>query len=402
MTMLLVQEFLKTHSLNDLANEHGVYGKAGNYKFSLNYNQIEAKDSDLVAQECRGLILRTVDGRSLADLDEVVGETVVMARPFKRFFNYGQGVGLDVDFSDPNTKYFEKLDGTLIILYWDSVTNKWCTATRSVPEADLPIDGNPELTFHGLFCQALSRSYGIEFSEFTGKLDKQLTYCIELTTPYNQIVVKQEKSDCFLLGVINNVSGEDFFDIDVFAKDIGIKATPQYSFKTAEELISFVNSRNPIEHEGLVARGVHGGRVKIKSLSYVAAHRAKERVSSGPRRVAEIILEEKLDDYLPFLAEEQKATCFEMQDKLREYFHAENKNIRDLIHLTKSEYPELGKEARKFFAISCNEQGIWMSPAADMYEGRYPSIEEWILSKKTDKNGFTIPESIIDSVLKKI
>lgn len=402
MSKLLVQEFLKTHSLNDLANEHGVYGKAGSYKFSLNYSQIEAKDSDPLAQECRGLILRTADGRSLADLDEVVGDTIILARPFKRFFNYGQGIGLDVDFSDPNTKYFEKLDGTLIILHWDSVANKWCTATRSVPEADLPIDGNPDLTFHGLFCQALSKSYGIEFSEFVGKLNKQLTYCIELTTPYNEIVVKQEKSDCFLLGVIDNVSGEDFLDIEDFAEFLGIKEAPRYSFKSVDELISFVNSRNPLEHEGLVARGVHGGRIKIKSLSYVAAHRAKDRISTGPRRIAEVILEEKLDDYLPFLAEEQKASCFDMQSKLREYFHNENKNIRDLIHLTKSEYPELGKEARKFFAISCNEQGLWMAPASAMYEGKCSSVEDWINSKKNQQNGFAISDSLIDSILAKI
>ena len=63
--MLLVQEYLMTHTFGDLAKEHGVYAsfsKSG-HKFSLNYDQIEARESDPLAQECRGLILAGEDGR---------------------------------------------------------------------------------------------------------------------------------------------------------------------------------------------------------------------------------------------------------------------------------------------------------------------------------------------------
>ncbi len=64
--MLLVQKYLETHSFANLAAEHGVYAsfsKSG-HKFSLNYDQIEAKESDPLAQECRGLILSALDGTS--------------------------------------------------------------------------------------------------------------------------------------------------------------------------------------------------------------------------------------------------------------------------------------------------------------------------------------------------
>ena len=66
--MLLVQKYLETHTFGDLAKEHGVYAsfsKSG-HKFSLNYDQIEAKESDPLAQECRGLILACEDGTSLS------------------------------------------------------------------------------------------------------------------------------------------------------------------------------------------------------------------------------------------------------------------------------------------------------------------------------------------------
>ena len=65
--MLLVQEYLMTKTLGQLAAEHGVYAsfsKSG-HKASFNYDQIEAKENDPLANQCRGLILATHDGRSL-------------------------------------------------------------------------------------------------------------------------------------------------------------------------------------------------------------------------------------------------------------------------------------------------------------------------------------------------
>src|SRR5271170_4102940 len=101
--MLLVQEFLRTRTFGDLIREHGVYAsvsKSG-HKFSLNYDQIEAKETDPLAQECRGLILAPVDGKPLyCEItsdgkhhyeDIGPGETTILAYPMKRFFNHGQG-----------------------------------------------------------------------------------------------------------------------------------------------------------------------------------------------------------------------------------------------------------------------------------------------------------------------
>jgi len=97
--MLLVQEYLKTKSFGDLAREHGVYAsfsKSG-HKWSLNYDQIEAKESDPLAQECRGLILSAVDGKSFLNqavivngklsYDNIVpGDTTILAYPIEKIF----------------------------------------------------------------------------------------------------------------------------------------------------------------------------------------------------------------------------------------------------------------------------------------------------------------------------
>ena len=137
---------------------------------SLNYDQIEAKETDPLAQECRGLVLSCEDGHSLLSQAVEVngklsydhispGKTRILAYPMKRFFNHGQGSAADINWADPNLAVLEKLDGTLCIVYFDPFTNKWCVATRSVSEADLLMD-NGIFTFRTLFEKAVEETSG--------------------------------------------------------------------------------------------------------------------------------------------------------------------------------------------------------------------------------------------------
>jgi len=208
--MLLVQEYLKTHSLEALDREHGIKARPCGHKFSLNYDMIEAKDDDLMAQECRGLILCLADDNAVLSLDEPLGETRVLARPFDRFFNHGQGAAADVDLEHPDTRFYEKMDGTLCILYFDFVKDEWHVATRSVAEADLPIDGFEDFTFRTLFEKACLETTGLEdFWRFTFLLDTKKTYLFELTTPRNRIVVNYENYGITLLGARTNECGTE-------------------------------------------------------------------------------------------------------------------------------------------------------------------------------------------------
>ncbi len=198
----LVVEYLRTHSAADLLAAHGVKLSSGTrgYKASLNYDQLQAKDSDPLACECRGLILATPDGRPLPT-DGVVGETIVMARPMDRFFNHGAGAAPAVDIEHPESRVFEKLDGTLCIVYWDQHAREWCVATRAVCDADRTIDGFGEHTFRTLFEHALREHVGLSFDAFTEKLFSLWTYCFELTTPQNRIVVDNRESKVHCLAI---------------------------------------------------------------------------------------------------------------------------------------------------------------------------------------------------------
>ena len=190
----LVIEYLRTHSAAELFAEHGVRvspSKTRTYKASLNYDQIQARNDDPLACECRGLVVATRDG-SPVPMDGPCGDLVVLARPMDRFFNHGQGaahVVTDEELRD--AVVYEKLDGTLCIVYYDPLytssvnprLNGWCVATRSVPDADEPVDGFRDATFRSLFESAVVATYDDTWVDFCAKLNPAMTYCFELCSP---------------------------------------------------------------------------------------------------------------------------------------------------------------------------------------------------------------------------
>ena len=160
-------DYLKTHTFGQLIEEHGVFVSISNCKkkISLNYGQIEASKSDIIAQECRGLILAKKDYSEISiDDSSCPGEMVVIAHPFNRFFNLGQEEAAKLNWQDPNLKCFLKLDGTLCIVYFCPIKQEWHVATRSVPEANLNIDAG-NYTFRTLFEKALEVQCKMSFKE---------------------------------------------------------------------------------------------------------------------------------------------------------------------------------------------------------------------------------------------
>lgn len=414
---LNVRSFLLTHSLAELERMHGVYARwsQDGRKFSLNYDQIEATDSDVIAQECRGLILRPlnlVDSKS-ADRTQInIGATEVLARPMHRFFNLGQGSAESLDFSDSSTRILEKLDGTLCIVYEDD--GKWCVATRSVPEADLPVDGFGDHTFRSLFIAAIESCSGNSWSDITKILSsrgKGRTFCFELMTPYNTVVVRHENMRVALLAVINNQTGEeDHRDmLDSFWCDseiLNLEPVKSYPLRTIEDITTFVNGRSGMDYEGVVAtQYLSGGlvkRVKIKSAAYLLASRTKSIIGASPRNMMELILLEQVDDLLGVMTEDQKAKVEEMQANLRNFIHSFDGVYRQKMEELESLGPMSDHLRRKTFARAVGGSEMWMAPAMAMYEGKAHGLHEWILKHKERTNDKRFPSGFLDTLVKTV
>jgi hypothetical protein len=411
--MLLVQQYLENHTFGDLVRDHGVYAsfsKSG-HKFSLNYDQIEAKESDLLAQECRGLILAREDGSSFLSQFVAVpghkpshdhlspGRTKILAFPMKRFFNYGQGVAAAIDWSDPKLEVFEKMDGTLCIVYWDEFIEKWCVATRSVPEADLPMDNNL-FTFRTLFEKALQETTGYDFNlGFPHLLHKGQTYCFELTTPYNRIVVYYPKSGITLLTVRNNFTYQELaFDHPVIeALMPRVPVVRSHSLDTVEKTLEWVASVNPMEHEGVVVKQA-GNRIKVKSPAYVAYNRVRDTLGASERNIVEIILSEKDDDVIPMLPEEIVKNLQKIKAGLQSVIHQHDEWYRKVrVFMEMSNLSD-----KKSFALAVNELNtlhpgkVWTAPFFQMFDNKSSNMKDFIA--KSRKEG-SWGDSFLDRML---
>jgi RNA ligase len=403
--MLLVQEYLMTHTFGDLAREHGVYAsfsKSG-HKFSLNYDQIEAKEADLLAQECRGLVLACQDGRVLPS--EVVngktvrdsqspGATKILAYPMKRFFNYGQGSAVSIDWSDPKLAVLEKLDGTLCIVYHDPFTSKWCVATRSVPEADLLMD-NGIFTFRTLFEKALTETTGYDFNlGFPKLLEIGYTYCFELTTPYNRIVVNYPNNGITLLAVRNTFTLQEVgFDHPVVEKLMPrVPMVQEHTHTTMEELLNWVSSLNPMDHEGVVIRQGEG-RIKVKNAAYVAYNKVRDTLATSARNCVELILAEKDDDVVSFLPEEIVKNLHKIKEGVQQAIKVYDEAYADAVKQTNATNPG---DKKTFAILVTQNKKLWSAPFFHMFGGKSSSMKDFIAKNK--KEG-TWADGFLDKIL---
>lgn len=397
---LLVQDLLKTHSLKDLQEKHGVYASISksNRKISLNYDQIETKENDVLAWDCRGLILTKSDGSEFLindgkiDLNVVIGDTKILAFGMRRFFNHGQGSAANIDWSDPNLAILEKLDGTLCIVYYDPFTQKWCVATRSVPEADLFMD-NGVFTFRTLFEKACQDTLGYAFEQLTEKLDARFTYCFELTTPYNRIVVNYPHNRITLLAARNLATLQE---VNPRELQLDVPVVEAHTYTTISELLDWVSSLNPMEHEGVVVRDANFNRIKVKNAAYVAYNKVRDALGTSERNCMELILAEKDDDVIPMLPEEIVKNLLKIKVGLQtliKFYDTTYSVIKAAADMT-----NVGD--KKTFALLVQQnKNLWQAPFFQIFSGKAENMKDFIAKNRKDG---TWGDSFLDKLLENI
>lgn len=198
---------------------------------------------------CRGMVV-DADGN-------------ILARPFQKFKNFEEHDPSEIDMTQP-FEIFEKLDGSLIILFYYEKIMQWMVASR------------------GSFISEQVQKAKKQFKQGVfGKLDKNKTYLFETIYPENRIVVDYHGlDDLFLLAVINTKSG-----IEVPYEDI-VKKCGKF-FKVVNKIYD-VDINNIFElrdleednKEGFVVRFKNGFRVKVKFDEYVRLHGILTNVSN--------------------------------------------------------------------------------------------------------------------------
>ena len=386
--MLFVQDFLKNKTFRQLEDEHGVSASFSKCrtKFSLNYSQVSSNTEDVLANECRGLILSAKNGKSIPYdyMDTIVGETVIQAMPFKRFLNFGQNGAAEINTSAQSFRVEEKIDGSLTILYFDVFQKVWHVATRSSPEADIK---NGDYTFRELFEKAINNIFSLDLSHFVSRLDPNLTYMFELTSPFNQVVVAHQDTTLSLIGVRDRST---LLEIDPETITLGVPKSKKYSFSDISSIINFVNSRDPKLYEGVVLCDLSTfNRVKIKNPEYSKLNRIVDLVAKSNRKCVEILLSGKDDDIDPFLPKELKNKLENIKFQLSNWMKfQDNEYYNHIISNPKS---------KKDFALSIKNNKIWKDYFFSRFDGKVQNIEEFIAKKSLGNDEW--PNLILDRIL---
>lgn len=194
-----------------------------------------------VTRKTRGLIYST--------------ETLeIVARPFEKFFNYGQEAGVEFDLDAPILGAFDKLDGSLGVSYV-LPDGRVQIATRGSFESDQAIHANQILEnepwLQQLILDDVARGH---------------TTLWEIVYPENRIVVDYgDKDQLMRLGSVNVTTGE-------FEPNYGL----HIESKTLREVLSLPDRHNV---EGLVVWIDPKTAVKIKQQDYIELHRIVSSLS---------------------------------------------------------------------------------------------------------------------------
>lgn len=180
----------------------------------------------------------------------------IIARPFPKFFNYEEMDSAQI----PNESFevYEKMDGSLGILYW--------------------LDNVPYIVTRGSFSseQALWASEFLHknYAHLFTKLNRKYTYLFEIIYPENRIVVNYgETKDLVLLAIIETATGRD---IDL-SENVGFNEVKKFDGLTDYQ---YLKNYDALNFEGFVLKFKSGFRLKVKLPEYVRLHRIITNIST--------------------------------------------------------------------------------------------------------------------------
>ena len=289
--MLEIQKYIINHSnwynlLQEEPYNLKIRNKDNLYKFDYT---IDSKDS-ATTREARGLIL---------DADNSI-----IAKSFTRFYNYEEHIDENFDWS--NIIISEKIDGSMIQLYY--YNGNWHWTTRSSFDAcDVVL--NNKWNFQDLINRA---NKNLDYE----KLNKNYCYTFELVSPENQVVVYYDKPKLYGIYIYDLLNDKELNYEDEKIKFDKIGFEMPFSMKLTNENYEhirekFVDNRKTKEFEGVVLRDKNDNRLKVKTLEWIKAHKLQNNGVLTTKRIIEMSLANELTEYLAYFPQ-KKDECYKV------------------------------------------------------------------------------------------
>lgn len=290
--------------------------------YQLNYSHSCQADHvwNEATLQCRGII--------------VDGDMNIVSRPFEKFYNMEELVEMGVEIPNLPFDVFEKMDGSLGIMYWIGDTPY--LATRGSFKSEQALHGTEILH--------------TKYKDVWNRFDKSKTYLFEIIYPEDKHCIDYhgEIDDIYLLAVIDTETGEETDSIDNYRDCLSV--TKHYEgikdWRTIREEFDGTN------REGFVIRFSNGFRMKLKYEEYFKIHFMRSYLTK--KTIFEHILAGTLDEI------EERLSYLDEENVL--YYKKLKKEIYD-------RYSEIEKE----FLSIYRERGMFESPK---------EYAEWALKQK--------------------
>jgi RNA ligase len=303
-----------------------------NYSPKVQYERLW----DEITLQCRGLVTNS--------------KGIVVARPFKKFFNYEEHKPEDI----PNENYivYEKMDGSLGILFYyeyelseERRYNIWFNNnyetgmerffdSNNLPDFDDPYyeptpktKGEWILATRGSFTslQAIKGKEILDRKYDVSSLRKDNTYLFEIIYPENRIVVDYKGEEkLVLLGAIHTETSNEVPDSSLFfTQESGFEIVTTY--KTWGEGYDLLKEEISKDKEGYVIRFKSGFRMKIKGDEYVRLHKILTNISN--RDIWEYLKDNKpfdelldrvpdeFNDWVKTTVRDLRYSCFQLRER---------------------------------------------------------------------------------------
>ena len=304
------------------------------YPFAIFNYGIDCDFSNPIVQESRGIII---------DLDNIE----VVCWPFRKFGNYNESYADKIDWNTARVQ--DKIDGSIIKLWWNRMTGKWQFSTNGTINADTALANQmTQETFLDVIRKADN------YCEIILRLpifNKDYTFIFELVSPETQVVVKYPKPHLYHIGTRSNISGQEM------DSDIGIEKPKEYKLKSLDDCVTAASELNKsddgqvhgVKKEGFVVVDGNWNRIKVKSPDYLMLHRmssnanfSKERII-GMIRDRTVIVQDICEDFPNFahyfkfydfkiaeLEYQVKVFC-DLTDRIYEEYSHERKTVANII-----------------------------------------------------------------------
>jgi hypothetical protein len=367
--ILKIQKYLRKHGFEKTVKDFKLKTRVYKNKTLFKYDQLISPTIMALpeVQECRGLIL-----------ENDTWDVISMA--FEKFFNSQEGNAAKIDWKTASV--LEKLDGTMIQVYWDWNKKVWFAATTGTAEGEGEVNNKNGTTFNELFWDTLNNKYN--FNDCL--LDKNHIYVFELTTPYNIVVKPHGESSATILTVRNRetlveLSGKD---LEMAAISLGLPLVKKFDLN-AKDVGALLRTFEgmPWSEEGYVVVDANFNRVKIKNPAYLAVHHLKGKTAE--HNILTIVKTNEIEEFASTFPERKEELY-----KLKENYD----NLVDKLNLLWGELKldkpknitpaEKKRYAMRVFEVCVNDLKPFTGMCFGLAEGKIASVEDFMF-KYDDK-----------------